>query len=95
MVLNFFGGTSFVAPQLNGVTALYVQALHQRIGLFNAPLYSIAGSANAYNGSKPALRDIHQGDNWFWQARQGYDQTTGLGVPDVANLLAAFAELEP
>jgi kumamolisin len=92
-VLEFIGGTSFVAPQLNGVTALYVQALNHRVGLFNGPLYTVARSPKAYNGVRPPLRDIRQGDNWYWNAGKGYDQVTGLGVPDVAALLGAFAEL--
>jgi subtilase family serine protease len=87
------GGTSFVAPELNGVTNLYVQALHHRIGLLNPALYFIA-SRGGYSGREPALRDIKRGDNWFWSGRPGYDQATGLGVPDVANLLEALEDLE-
>ena len=37
---------------------------------------------------------MKRGDNWFWPGRAGYDQATGVGVPDVANLLDAFQELE-
>ena len=89
------GGTSFVAPELNGVANLYVQALHHRIGLLNPALYLIAASHNAYRGHQAPLRDITTGDNWYWKARPGYDQTTGVGVPDVANLLEALQGLEP
>jgi kumamolisin len=39
--LTFFGGTSFVAPQLNGVTALLSQNANGRLGLLNPPLYSL------------------------------------------------------
>jgi kumamolisin len=85
-----YGGTSFVAPQLNGVTSLYVEALHHRVGLLNPALYVIAGTPLGYYGRSPAFHDITASNNWFWNARRGYDQTTGLGTPDVANLLDAL-----
>jgi kumamolisin len=89
-VCTFWGGTSFAAPQMNGVTSLFVQALHHRIGLLNFPLYAIGNSPEAYRGHDAPLRDITNGDNWYWRATPGYDQATGLGVPDVANLLEAL-----
>jgi kumamolisin len=72
---------------------LYDQALHQRVGFLNPPLYLIAGLWGAYGGFQAPLRDITRGDNWYWDARHGYDQATGLGVPDVANLLQALRGL--
>ena len=88
------GGTSFVAPQLNGITSLFNQALGHRVGLLNAPAYQLLRSGNAYSGNKPPFRDITQGDNWFWNANKAYDQVTGIGVPDVANLLKALQNLD-
>jgi kumamolisin len=88
-----YGGTSFVAPQLNGVTSLFVDALHHRVGLLNPALYLIASSRDAYSGREAPLRDITTGNNWYWSAGPGYDQTTGVGVPDVANLLDALQDL--
>ena len=93
-VEEFGGGTSFVAPQLNGITALYAQALGHRVGLLNVPLYQLLRSGNPYSGNKAPLRDITQGDNWFFNANKAYDQATGVGVPDVANLLEALKNLE-
>jgi hypothetical protein len=49
---------------------------------------SITG--DAYSGHHPPLRDIRQGINEGYQAKPGYDQATGLGVLDVANLAAFF-----
>ncbi len=89
-----YGGTSFVAPQLNGVTNLFVDALHHRIGLLNPALYLIAGQRNVYRERAAPLRDITTGSNWYWNAVPGYDQATGVGVPDVANLLDALQGLE-
>jgi len=85
-----WGGTSFAAPQFNGVTALYNQALGHRVGLINFALYELARFGTAYQGFEAPLRDIKEGDNWHYNAHQGYDQATGLGVPDVANLLRAL-----
>jgi kumamolisin len=88
------GGTSFVAPELNGVTNLFVQALRHRIGLFNPPMYLISSFPGSRQGRNAAFRDITRGDNWFWFGRRGYDQATGLGVPDWANFFDALRELE-
>jgi kumamolisin len=88
------GGTSFVAPELNGVTNLFVQALHHRIGLFNPPMYLISSFPGARQGRNAAFKDITKGDNWYWFGRRGYDQATGLGVPDWANFFEALQKLE-
>jgi subtilase family serine protease len=85
-----WGGTSFAAPQFNGVTALFNQGVGQRVGLLNFALYELARSGAAYSGPEAPLRDIAAGDNWYYYAHRGYDQATGLGVPDVANLLRAL-----
>jgi subtilase family serine protease len=85
-----WGGTSFAAPQFNGVTALYNQGVGHRVGLLNFALYDLARFGVAYRGSQAPLKDISAGDNWGYNAHGGYDQATGLGIPDVANLLRAL-----
>jgi kumamolisin len=87
---QFFGGTSFVAPQLNGITALYDQGLGYRLGLLNNDLYNLVRLGVAYGGRNAPLRDITTGGNEFFQAVRGYDQATGVGVPDVTNLFKAL-----
>jgi kumamolisin len=89
-VEQFIGGTSFVAPQLNGITALYDQGLGYRVGLLNNDLYNLVRLGAAYSGRNPPLRDITKGDNWFYTGERGYDQATGVGVPDVTNLFKAL-----
>lgn len=81
----FWGGTSFVAPQLNGVSALLGQYLHSRIGLLNFPLYDLAQSGRAYRGPNAPLHAIRDGDNWFYSGSNGYNPAAGLGTMDVAN----------
>jgi subtilase family serine protease len=85
-VTTFWGGTSFVAPQLNGVTALLGQALHgSRLGLLNYPLYALALTGQAYGGTNAPLHAVPYGDNWFYSGRNGYSPAAGLGTLDVAN----------
>ena len=85
-VLPGGGGTSFVAPQLNGVTALLGQNSGHRLGLFTVPLYLLARTGIATLGPHPALRTLTTGDNWFYTARNGYSPAGGLGTIDVAQL---------
>lgn len=71
-------------------TSLFDQGLHHRVGLLNFALYAIEDSGHAYQGGEAPFRDIRSGDNWYWNAGPGYDQATGVGVPNVANLLQAL-----
>jgi kumamolisin len=86
-LIDFYGGTSFVAPQLNGITALLGQATGGRLGLINPALYQM--QRDRRDRSSPFV-DITAGDNWFYKGVPGYDPGAGLGVLDVANLAAAF-----
>ena len=87
-LLDFYGGTSFVGPQLNGITALISQATGGgRIGLWNPMLYRFQ-QVYGYGSASP-LRDITKGDNWFYHGIPGYEPGAGLGVLDVAKLAAA------
>ena len=87
---SFFGGTSFVAPQLAGVSALINQNVHGRVGLLSFPLYELEFTGRAYNGKNPPLRDIVEGDNEFYRAHNNYDQATGTGVMNIANFADLF-----
>lgn len=81
-----FGGTSFVGPQLNGVSALLGEYLGgHRIGLLNYPLYVLAVTGRAYKNPGAPLHAIASGDNWFYTGRNGYSPAAGLGTLDVAN----------
>ena len=84
--LTFIGGTSFVAPQLNGVTALLNQNAGHRLGLLNLPLYTLSRVGLATQGPVPVLNNIAAGDNWFYSGRKGYSPAAGLGTLNVANL---------
>jgi len=79
------GGTSFVAPQLNGVTALLGQKAGHRLGLLNVELYNLERLGFSL-GRNPVIRTISTGDNWFYNGRQGYAPASGVGTLDVFNL---------
>ncbi|WP_329742560.1 S53 family serine peptidase [Dyella sp. A6] len=77
------GGTSFVAPQLNGISALLSQSLHHRVGFWNPQLYFLQ---NVFGyGPWSAFHAVNAGDNWFYQGAPHYTPGAGLGTLDVAN----------
>lgn len=84
-VRNFDGGASFVAPQLNGVTALLTQNAGHRLGLLNPLLYRL-GSLGGSHNQNGILNTISTGDNWFYSGRNGYSPAAGLGTINVTNL---------
>jgi kumamolisin len=79
------GGTSAVAPLWAGLFALLNAARGTSIGQPHAILYA----------GPQALRDVTQGNNETsgvgYEAGPGWDACTGLGTPDGAALLQAFA----
>lgn len=81
-----WGGTSFVAPQMNGVSALVRQRVGGRVGLWNAMLYRFAIS------SRHATVDVTSGDNWFYDGIRGYDPASGVGRIDAAAFANAVAD---
>jgi subtilase family serine protease len=93
------GGTSIGPPQWAGIIALADQ-LRSRAGQpplgdgADAALYGIAGNGWEYAND---FHDITQGNNILvdqslgFQAGRGYDLASGLGTPDVANLIGDLA----
>jgi kumamolisin len=81
-----YGGTSWSAPMWAGFCALINEA-RMKAGKPPLPflgplLYPLAGTA--------CFRDIQSGINGVYHATVGYDLVTGLGVPDVAELITAL-----
>ena len=84
----FMGGTSSGSPQWAAIGALANQQAGHPLGQLNPQLYALAGTK--------AFHDVTVGNNaWFdapgYAARSGYDVPTGLGSPDVKNLVTALA----
>jgi len=79
------GGTSFVAPQLNGITAVLSEVAHSRLGLLNPTLYRMSRHVSPNSWFAP-FNDIASGTNLHYHAVGGYDPATGLGSINAANL---------
>jgi subtilase family serine protease len=84
--LQEYGGTSFVAPQLNGSTAVIDSYLGHRVGFWNPAIYRAAVSANS------PFTQLNQAgtsnDNIYYTGNPGavYNQGVGLGIPDLTKL---------
>jgi subtilase family serine protease len=99
--LTIAGGTSFAAPIFAGMLALINQkaGYTNGQGLINPVLYTLAADSSTYES---AFHDITSGNNNCtagpsfcsstdgFSAGTGYDQVTGLGSLDLANLVAAW-----
>ncbi len=85
------GGTSFVAPQLNGVFALITQQAGRRLGLLHPQLYG-AYKAKGYGADSP-FRAIAAGTDLYYQATNSYNPAVGLGVLNIDNLSKVLAPL--
>jgi kumamolisin len=85
-----FGGTSFVAPQLNGTTAVIDSALGRRVGFWNPAIYQFAGQHNS--PFTPLNTSGTTNDNLYYTGTHGnvYNVGSGLGVPDFAKLASDF-----
>lgn len=86
-----WGGTSFVAPQLNGSTAVIESALGHRVGFWNPQIYAFAtGRSSPFT---PLDQSGPSNDNLFYTGTPGtvYNPASGLGYPDLAQLESDFA----
>lgn len=89
----FSGGTSSGSPQWAAIIADADQAAGHALGFINPTLYAIGASKSTYSKD---FYDVTVGDNGFdgpgFSAATGYDIPTGLGSPDVANLIATLTK---
>lgn len=104
--LSVVGGTSVSAPVFAGMLALVEQKTGGApMGVVNGKIYALAGST--YNGN--VFHDIVSGNNnspcttgttncasgvaFGYTATAGYDQTTGWGSVDAANLATYWSQV--
>lgn len=100
--LTVAGGTSFATPIFAGMVALLNQKLNYTTGqgLINPTLYSLASNSAKYAS---AFHDVTSGNNnctggatlcgtntGGFAAGTGYDEVTGLGSLDIANVAAVW-----
>ncbi len=81
---NGYGGTSFVAPQLNGIAALLTQSAGSRLGFLNPQLHAIYTHRGC--GPESPFNVITTGTNPYWQPIPDYNPASGLGTLDVTKL---------
>ena len=85
--VNQIGGTSWSAPAWAGFCALINEARAKA----NKPFLPFLNPL-IYPLMSTAFRDIKTGSNGAFQAHTGYDQVTGIGVPNVKKLIAALTQ---
>ena len=82
------GGTSWSSPTWAGMAALINQSraaqspARSTLGLLAARIYPLIGTNNFF--------DVTTGSNGAYSATTGYDETTGIGSPNMANLLGTL-----
>jgi subtilase family serine protease len=82
------GGTSFVAPQLNGIFTLIAAGTNSRLGALHPQLY---GAFKNYGyGANSPFRAVTAGTNLYYKSTNRFNPATGLGSLDVANLARAL-----
>ena len=86
-----WGGTSFVAPQLNGAAAVIDSALGRRTGFWNPSIYKFAQSSSS--PFTPLNTPGTNNDNLYYSGTPGamYNAGAGLGTPNLSKLDADFA----
>jgi len=81
------GGTSVSTPTFAGIYALAAQnrALHG-----GAPITNLSATLYGLRSTPGVFYDVTTGDNGYYPAQPGYDNVTGLGVPDGWHLIQAL-----
>jgi len=87
------GGTSFVAPQLNGIFSLITQQAGGRLGLLHPQLYGSFRKLGYGTGSP--FRALPTGTNLFYAGTNSYNPAVGLGVLNIDNLSKVLAPAAP
>jgi len=81
-----WGGTSFVAPQFNGSTAVIDSAVGHRVGFWNPTIYAAATRPNS--PLTPLNQRGTSNDNIYYSGTPGtvYNPGAGLGYPNLSAL---------
>jgi subtilase family serine protease len=102
-----FGGTSAGSPQWSAIVAIADQIAGHRLGTINPDLYGIARFGGMGTGKNALLHDVTDGQNGVleynsdgstinipgFNARRGWDATTGLGSPNAGKLVPLLVAL--
>jgi subtilase family serine protease len=92
------GGTSSGSPQWAGIAAMADQIAGRDLGFLNPALYAVAADPAKYAAD---FYDVTTGNNQAdpsipgYPATAGWDAVTGLGTPNVANLIPDLIAATP
>ena len=97
-----FYGTSWSSPTWAGYSALINQAraLQGRLplGALNRRVYPLIGTAGFYDTTTgnnsyltPSAANLNKGGTGSFAAGTGYDEVTGIGTPNLTNLVSALS----
>ena len=92
------GGTSAGSPQWAGIAAMADQMAGRDLGFLNPGLYAVASNPAMYAND---FYDVTAGNNQLdptipgYSASAGWDAVTGLGTPNVANLIPDLIAATP
>jgi kumamolisin len=90
------GGTSLAAPLWAGMTAIWNERLLQvsrpPVGLLAPALYAIGNNPSVYLSD---FHDVTSGSAGGHSAGPGWDEVTGWGSPNLANLITTYLNLTP
>jgi subtilase family serine protease len=91
------GGTSSGSPQWAGIVAMADQMAGRDLGFINPGLYKVASGPNYASDFYDVTTGCNQTDPNVpgYCARQGWDEVTGLGTPNVANLIPDLIAATP
>jgi subtilase family serine protease len=84
------GGTSFVAPQFNGATAVMNSGKGQRMGLWNTQIYQLAQDKD--KNPFTVMDSTTNNSNLYYTGQPGkiYNQATGLGTVNFEKLYDSY-----
>jgi kumamolisin len=84
--LNEYGGTSFVAPQLNGATAVIDSYVGHRVGFWNPVIYAAQGNNDGLFTNLNGIGTSNDNIYYTGNPGQAYNEGDGLGIPNLTAL---------
>jgi len=91
--LNEYGGTSFVAPQLNGATAVIDSYVGHRVGFWNPTIYAAQGNNDGLFTNVNQIGTSNDNIYYTGSLTGQYNPGVGLGLPNLTKIADIFSIL--
>jgi len=91
--LNEYGGTSFVAPQLNGATAVIDSYVGHRVGFWNPVIYAAQGNNDGLFTNLNGIGTSNDNIYYTGSLTGQYNPGVGLGLPNLTKIADIFSVL--